>query len=84
MTKINYIYELISEGPTDSSDTFPKPAVTHLLETRDDLQRLETNCATLFLLQVAIDPFLSRHTRSNTQLAVAFSCTRVHERDEQG
>lgn len=82
ITMTAYNYGLISEAPANVSNSCPTPAAIYFFETSVDLQRPDTNRATLFLLLVAKACVLSKRPRPDIQLAMAFFCTRLRESDK--
>ena len=69
--------------PEELGSFVPKtPAAAHLLEVRDDVEKLDGDKAEEFHHVVAKGLFVSKRSRDDIQPTIAFLCTRVKEPDQ--
>jgi len=78
----DYIDKLLMEPPSDMNGAVKTPAASHLFNVDKDAKKLHEDKSQIFHHLVAKLLYLSRRTRQDIQMAVAFLCTRVQSPDE--
>jgi len=78
----DYIDKLLTELPSDMNGSAKTPAASHLFNVNKDTKKLQEESDQLLHHLVAKLLYLSRRTRQDIQMAVAFLCTRVKSPDE--
>jgi len=75
----NYIDKMLEELPTKMGGLVTTPASSYLFNTDPGCKKLNNDEGQLFHHLVAKLLYLSKCTRQEMQMAVAFLCTRVKE-----
>ena len=76
------IDKMLSELPTDMNRSLKTSAARHIFNINPDVKKLPDATAQTFHHLVAKLLYLSRCTRQEIQMAVAFLCTRVQAPDD--
>jgi len=79
----NYIDKMLEELPTNMRGLATTPASSYLFNTDPGCKKLNNDEGQLFHHLVAKLLYLSKQTRQDIQMAVAFLCTRVRESDTE-
>ena len=74
-----YVQEMIEEYPDDLKGTSKTPANEKLFKVNDKSNKLSKDEAEVFHTMVAKGLFLSKRSRPDIQMTIAFLCTRVRE-----
>ena len=74
-----YVQEMIDEYPDDLKGTSKTPANEKLFKVNDKSNKLSKDEAEVFHTMVAKGLFLSKRSRPDIQMTIAFLCTRVRE-----
>ena len=72
-----YIEKILAELPSDMNCVSATPAALHLFNIDDRVKKLNEERTQLFHQLVAMLLYLSRRSRQDIQMTVAFLCTRV-------
>jgi hypothetical protein len=80
-TMIDSIRNMLHEIPADMGGEATTPAANHMFVVNEDGEKLDEETAQLFHHFMAKLLFLCKRARPDTQMAVAFLCTRVKAPD---
>jgi len=80
-TMYDHIDKMLEELPTNMEGLAMTPASSYLFNTDQACKKLNNEKWQLFHHLVAKLLYISKHTRQDIQMAVAFLCTRVKEPD---